>query len=83
MNIDSGYETIAYISEEKKNEPYSKYIMNYDLMFKSSNTINDVLMIGGAGYSYPRYYLTKYKDKKIWNYHYYLKKYKLIKLMNF
>ena len=65
MNIDSGYETIAYISEEKKNEPYSKYIMNYDLMFKSSNTINDVLMIGGAGYSYPRYYLTKYKDKKI------------------
>lgn len=65
MNIDSGYETVTYISDERKNEPFSQYIKEYDLMFKSKNPIKNVLMIGGAGYSYPRYYLTKYQDSSI------------------
>jgi len=38
---------------------YTKY---YDLMFNSKSQIKDVLMIGGAGYGYPKYYISHFKD---------------------
>jgi spermidine synthase len=34
-------------------------------MFKSKNEIDDVLLIGGAGYSYPKYYISHYPDRKM------------------
>ena len=34
-------------------------------MFKSTKEIRNTLMIGGAGYSYPKYYISKYLDKSI------------------
>ena len=34
-------------------------------MFKSSKDIKDTLLIGGAGYSYPKYYISHYTDKKM------------------
>ena len=63
FNTDSGFETIMYIEDGKENEPYSTYIKTYDMMFNSKNEIKDVMMIGGAGYSYPRYFVTHFKDK--------------------
>ena len=34
-------------------------------MFESSIEIKDCLMIGGAGYSYPKYYISNYTDKNM------------------
>lgn len=63
FNIDSGYESITYIDEDSIYEPVSEYIKMYDLMFKSNKNINNTLMIGGGGYSYPKYYISHFEDK--------------------
>lgn len=65
MNIDSGFESATYIDEEKCNELVSTYTKYYDLMFKSKYDVDDVLMIGGAGYSYPKYFISHYEDKRM------------------
>ncbi len=65
LNIDSGYESATFIDEYKQNELVFKYTKYYDLMFKSKNEIDDVLLIGGAGYSYPKYYISHYPDRKM------------------
>ena len=65
LNIDKGNESATCIDENKNYDLVYEYTKYYDLMFKSNKEINDVLMIGGAGYSYPKYYISKYADKKM------------------
>ena len=65
LNIDSGFESATYTDEEKVNELVFQYTKYYDLMFKSSNDINNVLLIGGAGYSYPKYFISHFENKKM------------------
>lgn len=65
LNIDAGYESLTYIDEENKHIPASDYLKKYDLIFKSKEPVNDVLMLGGAGYSYPRHYISTYLDKRM------------------
>jgi spermidine synthase len=65
LNLDSGFESATYIDKEKRNELVFEYTKAYNLMFKSENDINNVLLIGGAGYSYPKYYISHFDDKVI------------------
>lgn len=65
LNIDSGYESATYVDEDKCNELIFEYTKLYDLMFKSNIEIKNTLLIGGAGYSYPKYYISHYEDKNI------------------
>lgn len=65
LNIDSGYESATYVDENKCNELIFEYTKLYDLMFKSNNEIKNTLLIGGAGYSYPKYYISHYEDKNM------------------
>lgn len=63
--VGKGHESATYIDENKCNELVYEYTKYYDLMFESSKEIKNVLMIGGAGYSYPKYYISNYLDKSI------------------
>jgi len=65
FNTDAGYSTLMNLDKSKINTPVSEYIKLYDIMFKLKENINNVLMIGGAGYSYPRHFITSYKDIKM------------------
>ena len=65
LNIDSGFESATYISENKINELVFNYTKFYDLMFKGNIEIQNTLLIGGAGYSYPKYFISHYKDKNM------------------
>ena len=65
LEFDSGFESVAYIDDELKYELYPNYTKLFDLVFKSKHDINDILMIGGAGYSYPKYYISHYLDKSM------------------
>jgi len=62
LNVDSGYESATYIDEELCNELVFDYTKYYDLMFKSNKKIKNTLMIGGAGYSYPKHFISKNLD---------------------
>lgn len=63
--MDSGHESATYVDENKCNELVYKYTQMYDLMFDSNKEIKDTLLIGGAGYSYPKHYISSYLDKSM------------------
>ena len=63
--VDQGHESATFISEDKCNDLVYDYTKYYDLMFESSKDIKNALMIGGAGYSYPKYYISNYLDKSM------------------
>lgn len=63
--VGKGHESATFIDKDKCNELVYEYTKYYDLMFKSSKEIKNTLMIGGAGYSYPKYYISKYPDKSM------------------
>jgi len=65
LNIDSGYESATFTNEDKVNELVFEYTKYYDLMFNANINIENALLIGGAGYSYPKYYISHYKDKNL------------------
>lgn len=65
FTMDSGHESATYVDEDRWNELVFEYTKMYDLMFNSSKEIKDALLIGGAGYSYPKHYISKYLDKSM------------------
>lgn len=62
MQVDTGLE--SYINQET-NEMGAAYLYYYDLFDYYNKDANSTLMIGGAAYTYPTYYLNKYQDKTI------------------
>lgn len=63
--VDKGHESATFIDENKCYDLVYEYTKYYDLMFESSKDIKNTLMIGGAGYSYPKYYISNYLDKSM------------------
>jgi len=63
LKVADGVESSTFISEENKYELATDYLKDYDLMFQSDIEINDVLLIGGGGYSYPKYFISHYEEK--------------------
>ena len=62
MQVDTGFE--SYINQET-NEMGAPYLYYYDLFDYYNKDAKSTLMIGGAAYTYPTYYLNKYQDKTI------------------
>lgn len=65
LNIDSGYESATFTNPDEVNELVFEYSKYYDLMFKSNIDIKNTLLIGGAGYSYPKYFISHFQDKNM------------------
>ena len=65
LNIDKGHESATFTENDNIYDLVYEYTKYYDLMFKSSNQIKDVLMIGGAGYSYPKYYISHFEERNM------------------
>lgn len=63
LKMDGGAQSASYIEKEKRYDLVYNYLKQYDLMFKANININKTLLIGGAGYSYPKYFISKYQDK--------------------
>jgi len=62
MQINETINSIMYLNSEQLAYDYTKY---YDLSLFFNPDLEHALAIGGAGYSYPTYYLNKYPEKKI------------------
>ena len=60
MQVDTGLE--GYVNQET-NKMGAAYLYYYDLFDYYNKDAKSTLMIGGAAYTYPTYYLNKYKDK--------------------
>lgn len=62
MQVENGLE--SYI-DERTGEMGAKYLYYYDLADYYLKDFKYTLMIGGAAYTYPTHYLSKFQDKKI------------------
>lgn len=61
VQVGLGYESVV-TGEKSLSSDYLKF---YDLFDYYKNDSKDTLMIGGAAYTYPIYYLEKFNDKNI------------------
>lgn len=67
FQMSGGFSSAIYTDKNKQNELVFPYLRAYDDIL-ISNGISDktaYLMIGGAGYTFPRYLLSHYDDKTI------------------
>lgn len=62
MQVDTGLE--SYINQET-NKMGAEYLYYYNLFDYYNKNANSTLMIGGAAYTYPTYYLKEYENKTI------------------
>ena len=60
--IDGGFESGTFLEKDKRNELVFDYLKKYDLMFKADDQIENIAMIGGAGYCYPKYVISHYPN---------------------
>ena len=62
FSVGGGYESAIYKDKNRQNELVFNYTKLYDIVKDTYIDSKDYLMIGGAGYTYPRHFLSKYKD---------------------
>lgn len=58
------YSSATFLQKEKRNELVFDYLEKYNQMFEFLD-VNNVAMIGGAAYQYPKYYVSHFPDKTI------------------
>ena len=62
--INKGNESADFVDNDDYDIVFP-YVKSYCKMFENNTNINNVLMIGGAGYSYPKYYIKNYPEKRM------------------
>lgn len=58
----NSYQSLSYMEDEKVFEIYDSYPKLYDIL-SNLGDVNSVLVLGGGGFSYPKYYISQYFDK--------------------
>ncbi|MBQ3841427.1 MAG: fused MFS/spermidine synthase [Ruminiclostridium sp.] len=63
FNISGGFSSACYKDESKRDELVFAYTKAYDMVLEKKDNAYSYCMIGGAGYSYPRYLISHFPDK--------------------
>ena len=64
FNVDNSFESISFI-DDRKYSPFSEYIKVYGRAFDLKKDVENILMIGGAGYSFPKGFISSRKNGTI------------------
>lgn len=63
MNVTGGFSSSNFTDPAKRDELVYSYTQAYNTVFEADKEFTNLMMIGGAGYSYPRYIISHYQDK--------------------
>lgn len=63
--VDGQMESAMYLAENRKYDLIFPYMEKISYAFAVNPDIHDVFLIGGGGFSYPKYYLHRYKTRDI------------------
>ncbi len=63
LTVNDARESGTFTKKGKRNELLFKYTHAFNRIFEINEDIHDTLMIGGAGFSYPKYYISHFPDK--------------------
>lgn len=61
MDVDGTYQSATY-TDQGWCDPVFEYYVLYDLMFQGPVPVRTALMLGGAGYGYPKYLMASHPD---------------------
>ncbi len=64
MSVHGSYQSSTYLDEDW-DEPVFEYYYLYDLMFDLRDGIADTCMLGGGGYSYPKWLLANHPEVRM------------------
>ena len=64
MDVNGGHQSACYIEDSQKSKLVVDYTKFYNLMFHVT-TCKNVLMIGGGGFSYPKFLVSNFPDIEI------------------
>ena len=56
------WQSATYLSDERKYDLVFPYMRKFNTAFETEKEIKKVLLIGGAGYSYPKYVISHYPE---------------------
>ena len=63
--VGGGYESLSYTDPDLLWEPVNPYIATYDWAYKIKPDAKTTMMIGGAGYTYPKHLIATYPSRSI------------------
>ena len=58
----SSWQSATFLEEGKRNELVFQYMKAFNLAFEQGREIKKLLVVGGAGYAYPKYVISHYPD---------------------
>lgn len=58
----NSYQSLSYMDEDKRFDIYDAYPKLFDVL-SNLGGVNSVLVLGGGGFTYPKYYISKYPEK--------------------
>ena len=65
LMVNYARESACFNESGRHDELIFKYTKQFENAFRINPNIKDTLLIGGAGFSYPKYYLSHHKDSNI------------------
>ena len=63
--VDEMRESGTYTKKSRRNELYFRYTHVFNRIFEINEDIHDTLLLGGAGFSYPKYYISHFPGKRM------------------
>ena len=61
----NGWQSATFIDHDKKYDLVFNYLKAFNRAFDMNTGIKDILLLGGAGYAYPKYVISHYSDVNI------------------
>ena len=65
MGVGDGHQSATFTAPEKRFDMMFAYMFSFDDVVKNAENCKNVLLMGGGGFSYPKYFLSAYPDKKM------------------
>ncbi len=65
LRVGRSVQSATYVDEDSRFEPVFDYYLAFDLMFEVNPRIQNVLMLGGGGYAYPKHLIATRPEARI------------------
>ena len=63
--VNGARESATYIDKAHRNDLVFRYAIGFNDVFEINKNLKDCLLLGGAGFSYPKYFISRFPDKTL------------------
>lgn len=63
--VNGARESATYIDKAHRNDLVFRYAVGFNDVFEINKNLKDCLLLGGAGFSYPKYFISRFPEKTL------------------